>query len=202
MRLNPSWIDRTVVAALGVMSLGTFAAAGEPWIAPGNTQVRHDVQLLVDSGVIDLPMSAWPIAASDLANALSALSTARAGEGEGEGSAAPSLTLAQQAAISRLRALAREGNAHRRRRSRRGSETHAAAHLCGYAARRGRSQCLCGRLRWRTLRRPPAGDRGSRSGRRPARTSGRFLRRRQVRQLDLHGWDSRNAGGARAGKAA
>ncbi len=111
MRLNPSWIDRTVVAALGVMSFGSFAAAGEPWIAPGNVQVRHDVQLLVDSGVIDLPMSAWPIAASDLANALSALSTARAGEGGGEGSAAPSLTLAQQAAISRLRALAREGNA-------------------------------------------------------------------------------------------
>ena len=34
-------------------------------------QVRHDIQLLVDSGVIDLPMTYWPIAASDLANALS-----------------------------------------------------------------------------------------------------------------------------------
>ena len=71
MRLNPSWIDRTFLAFLAFLVSGALASAGEPWIAPGNTQVRHDVQLLVDSGVIDLPMSAWPIAASDLANALS-----------------------------------------------------------------------------------------------------------------------------------
>ncbi|MEI2811584.1 MAG: hypothetical protein V9F00_15710 [Nocardioides sp.] len=38
--------------------------------------MRHDVQLLVDSGVIDLPVSAWPIAASDLANALGSIAEA------------------------------------------------------------------------------------------------------------------------------
>jgi hypothetical protein len=121
MRLNPSWTYRTAAVALGVMSLGTFAAAGEPWIAPGNTQVRHDIQLLVDSGVIDLPMSAWPIAASDLANALAAAARAGEGDGSGKGSGSPSpasagegrgegLTAAQLAAIARLRTLAREGN--------------------------------------------------------------------------------------------
>jgi len=111
MRVTPSWIDRTFAAVLGVSSLCSVASAGEPWIAPGNTQVRHDIQLLVDSGVIDLPMSAWPIAASDLAHALSAQasgapSPAPAGEGRGEG-----LSAAQLAAIARLRSLAREGHA-------------------------------------------------------------------------------------------
>ena len=115
MRLNPSWTARTFLAFL---VSGPLATAGEPWIAPGNTQVRHDVQLLVDSGVIDLPMSAWPIAASDLASALGRIpeSSSRApaltGEGRGEGSATSKpLSAAQLAAIARLRSLAREGNA-------------------------------------------------------------------------------------------
>jgi len=119
MRLNPSRIDRTILtfrAFLAFLVSGPLASAGEPWIAPGNVQVRHDVQLLVDSGVIDLPMSAWPIAASDLANALSkvpdatasatASSTSQGGKGSGAG-----LSAAQLAAISRLRRLASEGNA-------------------------------------------------------------------------------------------
>jgi len=125
MRVNLSWIDRTFLSFLGVLSLWSVASAAEPWIAPGNTQVRHDIQLLVDSGVIDLPMSAWPIAASDLAHALSAVSPAReraggvAGSGQGSGAPSPApagegrgegLTIAQLAAIARLRSLAREGN--------------------------------------------------------------------------------------------
>ncbi len=134
MRLHPSRIDptflpfRAFLAFLGFLGFlvpGSSASAGEPWIAPGNTQVRHDVQLLVDSGVIDLPMSAWPIAASDLANALgripespspsSAPMAATAAEGRGEGSgkkgSAKALSAAQLAAIARLRSLASEGKA-------------------------------------------------------------------------------------------
>ena len=113
MRLNPSWIDRTVLAVLAFLS-GSVASAGEPWIAPGNVQVRHDVQLLVDSGVIDLPMSAWPIAASDLANALGRIPGSAASvatPGAAEGGAGRQLTAAQLAAVARLRSLAREGNA-------------------------------------------------------------------------------------------
>ncbi|HET7204450.1 MAG TPA: capsule assembly Wzi family protein [Steroidobacteraceae bacterium] len=66
-------------------------------------QIRHDIEFLVDSGVIDLPVTYWPIATSDLANALADLS--RAGMGE-EGS----LSSAQQVAIARLRHIASEGH--------------------------------------------------------------------------------------------
>jgi hypothetical protein len=122
MRLNPSWTDRTFLALLAILVSGPLATAGEPWIAPGNTQVRHDVQLLVDSGVIELPVSAWPIAASDLAHALdkipqapsasSAPSAAAAGDGPGAGAATPKpLSAAQLAAIARLRSLSSEGKA-------------------------------------------------------------------------------------------
>ena len=128
MRLNPSWTDRNFLAFLAFLASGSLASAGEPWIAPGNTQVRHDVQLLVDSGVIDLPMSAWPIAASDLANALDKIPEtsssssaptpphpAAAGVGRDEGSgkkgSAKPLSTAQLAAIARLRSLASEGDA-------------------------------------------------------------------------------------------
>ena len=44
--------------------------AGEPWLPPGDMRVRHDIQFLVDEGVINLPTTAWPIAVSDLAAAL------------------------------------------------------------------------------------------------------------------------------------
>jgi hypothetical protein len=84
------------------------AGAGEPWIAPGNVQVRHDIELLVDTGVINLPMSAWPIAASDLADAMGKIpSDSRAPTANGEGGLSP----AQAAAIKRLRRFTSEGNA-------------------------------------------------------------------------------------------
>jgi hypothetical protein len=63
--------------------------------------------LLVDDGVIDLPVSGWPIPVSDLAAALAA-ADARASEQKIEGKAAGT-TLAQQLALQRLRAIAREG---------------------------------------------------------------------------------------------
>lgn len=84
-----------VAALVGVLCVAP-AHAGEPWLAPGNVQARHDIQLLVDEGVINLPMSGWPIAVSDLANALSRVS------GAGQ-------TPAQSAAVARLRKIASEG---------------------------------------------------------------------------------------------
>ncbi len=102
-------------AVLVFLAVARPADAGEPWIAPGNVQVRHDIELLVDSGVIDLPITYWPIATSDLAHALeiagqgggSTGSPTAAEDGRGESSWSP----AQQAALTRLRALASEGHA-------------------------------------------------------------------------------------------
>ena len=36
-------------------------AQADPWAAPGDMALRHDVQLLADAGVIRSPVSAWPI---------------------------------------------------------------------------------------------------------------------------------------------
>ena len=104
---RPPW--RAIVAMLGLFE-ACSSSAGEPWIAPGDIQVRHDIQFLVDSGVIDLPVTYWPIAASDLANALSNLSRARVGEVAGTAGEGSSLSPAHQVAIARLRRIASEGH--------------------------------------------------------------------------------------------
>ena len=109
---SPRAPGRARLAALGVLIAGlvtTVARAGEPWIAPGNLQVRHDIELLVDSGVIELPITYWPIATSDLANALSKLSRDRAGEVGGTPGESQ-LSPAQHGAIARLRRIASEGH--------------------------------------------------------------------------------------------
>jgi len=106
----------SIVACLaGVLACAT-AFAGEPWLAPGDTRARLDLQLLVDDGVIDLPVSGWPIAVSDIAAALARVPESRpspqpspASSGERGGEGPSGLTPAQSAAITRLRKLAAEG---------------------------------------------------------------------------------------------
>ena len=106
----------SIVACLaGVLACAT-AFAGEPWLAPGDTRARLDLQLLVDEGVIDLPVSGWPIAVSDIAAALAHVPESRpspqpspASSGERGGEGPSGLTPAQSAAITRLRKLAAEG---------------------------------------------------------------------------------------------
>ena len=97
-----------LVAALMLMTGASAAGAGEPWLAPGDVRLRHDLQLLVDEGLLDLPISAWPIAVSDLAHALSAVDETRV----------RALSDSQSAALARLRAEAREGRPTRELRLR------------------------------------------------------------------------------------
>lgn len=42
------------------------AAMAEPFAAPGDLQLRHDVQLLGDSGEINVTLTAWPLSIADL----------------------------------------------------------------------------------------------------------------------------------------
>ena len=42
-----------------------------PWAVPGNLILRHDIQVLVDSGVINIPITTWPLAWGDIAYNLS-----------------------------------------------------------------------------------------------------------------------------------
>ncbi len=48
-------------------------ATADPWAAPGDARLRHDLQLLSDSGLIRAPLSAWPVAWGEVARDLAAL---------------------------------------------------------------------------------------------------------------------------------
>jgi hypothetical protein len=57
--------------ALSLCLLAPAALAG-PWIDPGDTGLRHDLQLLADAGIIGSPLSVWPLAWGDIASELDA----------------------------------------------------------------------------------------------------------------------------------
>ena len=42
----------------------------EPWAAPGDVRLRHDLQLLSDSGLLNIPLTTWPISWGDVSHAL------------------------------------------------------------------------------------------------------------------------------------
>ncbi len=45
---------------------GSLTALAEPIAAPGDMRLRHDLQLLNDSGAINVPLTAWPISLGDI----------------------------------------------------------------------------------------------------------------------------------------
>jgi hypothetical protein len=59
------------VLILIVSSWLTATVSAEPWAAPGDMRLRNDLQLLNDAGVINIPLTAWPIAWGDVHGALS-----------------------------------------------------------------------------------------------------------------------------------
>ncbi len=63
-----------LVAWLVLVSLPSVS---EPWISPGDTAVRHDLQLLSDSQLLSGPSMSWPIPWSRIHTELSALEVDR-----------------------------------------------------------------------------------------------------------------------------
>jgi len=53
-----------------VLLAAMLTANAEPLAGPGDMRLRHDLQLLNDSGVINVTLSAWPLALGDLHSAL------------------------------------------------------------------------------------------------------------------------------------
>ena len=49
-----------LAATLVIVALSVPVAA-EPLAAPGDMRLRHDLQLLNDSGTINIPPTAWPV---------------------------------------------------------------------------------------------------------------------------------------------
>ena len=59
------------IRILGIFAVALSGAANaEPLAAPGDLLLRHDLQLLNDSGVMNIPLTAWPVALGDVHNAL------------------------------------------------------------------------------------------------------------------------------------
>ena len=79
---------RSLSLFLIILLVAPAAWAG-PWLDPGDSALRHDVQVLADAGVISGPVSTWPLATGDILSALEADPAA--------------LEPAARAALSRLR---------------------------------------------------------------------------------------------------
>lgn len=54
---------------LFVMTFAQYSLAG-PMLAPGDVRIRSDLELLNDTGMIDVPLTAWPLSAADIRAAL------------------------------------------------------------------------------------------------------------------------------------
>lgn len=54
---------------VNLLLAANYTNAG-PFIESGDIQLRSDLQVLNDSGVINIPMSTWPLAWDDVINAL------------------------------------------------------------------------------------------------------------------------------------
>ena len=59
-------MSRSLQAVLLVALLAPIAVAANPLFDPGDMRLRHDLELLNDSGVINVPLTAWPISVADI----------------------------------------------------------------------------------------------------------------------------------------
>jgi len=54
-------------ASLALTATFVFPAAADPWLAPGDARLRHDLQLLSDAGIVHAPLTAWPVSWAEVA---------------------------------------------------------------------------------------------------------------------------------------
>ena len=64
------------VTAIAAVYLMHGSALGEPWLPPGDTVLRSDIQLLADSGVLQVPITTWPLAWGNIDAAVGSASIA------------------------------------------------------------------------------------------------------------------------------
>jgi hypothetical protein len=57
-------------AWLAVALLSGGVAAADPWLAPGDTGLRSDLQLLADEGIVGTPLTSWPLSWADISRDL------------------------------------------------------------------------------------------------------------------------------------
>lgn len=66
--------QNTCLAALALVLTSAVALPlqADPWLAPGNLTMRHDITLLADAGVLRGPITTWPISWPDVARDVNA----------------------------------------------------------------------------------------------------------------------------------
>jgi hypothetical protein len=74
-RLAGECASLTATLILFVAALITSPATAEPWAAPGDLRLRHDLQLLNDSGVTNVPLTTWPLSWGDIDRSLAGIRT-------------------------------------------------------------------------------------------------------------------------------
>ncbi len=62
--------------AICLIAMMCGAATAQPLAPPGDTRLRHDLQLLNDAGVINVPLTAWPVSLGDIDDELADASVA------------------------------------------------------------------------------------------------------------------------------
>ena len=63
---------RQILAVL-LLSLHLPLAQAFTWADPGDMELRHDLQLLNDRGLINIPLTTWPLAWKDIHRVVSAI---------------------------------------------------------------------------------------------------------------------------------
>ncbi len=84
----------SVAVVLGIVATAPGAHAG-PWIPPGDTRLRNDIERLADLGVIRSPVTTWPLSWGDIAGDVL------------DGAEPATLSARDRAALFRVRRLAR-----------------------------------------------------------------------------------------------
>jgi hypothetical protein len=49
----------------------------DPWLQPGDGQLRHDLQLLSDAGIVHAPLTTWPVSWAEISRDLSGINTGK-----------------------------------------------------------------------------------------------------------------------------
>ena len=65
-----------LVATILLLSFFNGTAQADPFGRPGDTLLRYDLQLLNDTGVLNLPLTAWPVSFGDIASGLRGIESA------------------------------------------------------------------------------------------------------------------------------
>jgi hypothetical protein len=60
----------TSILALFAAGLFTTVAAAGPWVKQGSSELRHDIQVLADAGIIRGAVTTWPLSWGDIATGL------------------------------------------------------------------------------------------------------------------------------------